>query len=106
MKHKTRVVTNQTNLGIYVWELLNGDFLADEDLNILSITAMRGDIVAMTAVSNAAKNLGFEGRPVFLEGYRKITDEEFQEQIHRMQEGLIPDPLDIGVYKDSLRYGR
>jgi len=102
---KTRVVS-ETNLGIYVWALPDGTYLADDDANVLSINAMRNDLLAMANISKVAKNLGFEGRPVFLEGRRKITDEELQEQIYRASIGLVPDPLDIGVYKEEMRRSR
>lgn len=103
MNHKSSIVS-QTNLGIYVWQFPDGQFFADEDANVLSITAMRGDIRAMSKITSAAKFYGAkEGRPVFLEGRRKINDEELKEQIQRAQAGLVPDPYDIGEYKDGLR---
>jgi hypothetical protein len=43
-----------------------------------------------------------EGRPKFLSGRRKIDDEEYEYQKQRLEWGLTPDPLDIGVYKDSI----
>lgn len=102
MKNKiTRV--SETNLGVYVWQMINGDFLADEDLNVLSITSMRDDLVKMANITKVAKNLGFgDGSPVFLEGRRKIDDEEFEEQKARSAEGLVPDKYDIGIYKEGL----
>lgn len=103
MKHKTSIVTGETNIGIYVWQLPNGDFLIDDDLNVLSVNARRGDLWAITNITKVARSLGFEGQAVFSEGNRKISEEEFQEQRYRMSQGLVPDPLDIGVYKDELR---
>ena len=105
MGQKSRLTeVHETNLGIYVWKLANGAFLADEDLNILSITAMRGDIKAMANISAVAKNLGFEdGTPIFAEGRRKISQAEWEEQNWRLENGYIPDPYDIGVYKESMR---
>jgi len=104
MKHGRIKQISETNLGIYVWKLNTGEFLADEDFNILSISAKRGDLIAMNKIASVAKNLGYgDGQPVFAEGYRKITDEEFEEQIDRMTQGLIPDPLDIGNFNDEVR---
>jgi len=96
----------ETNLGVYVWQLPDGNFLADEDLNVLSITAMRGDLRAMAEISKVARHLGYEGAPVFAEGRRKISDEEWEEQNWRLENGYIPDPYDIGVYKENIRRGR
>lgn len=92
-KPRTRIVS-ETNQGIYVWRLPNGDFLAD-GLDILSIRAQRGDIKAMSEISKAARGYGYpDGTPVFQEGYRKITDAEFEMQYERLMNGLVPDPLD------------
>ncbi|MFY3742254.1 MAG: hypothetical protein HMLIMOIP_002723 [Candidatus Nitrosomirales archaeon] len=102
MKSKARFVS-ETNRGIYVWRLPNGDFLA-EGLNVLSIDSVRGDIQKMAAITRAAKEYGYpEGAPVFVEGNRKITDEEFEIQYERMLNGLIPDPYDIGNLQDEVR---
>lgn len=96
-------IVSETNVGIYVWRLPNGEFLSD-GLNVLSIEARRGDIQAMAAITRAAKHYGFEdGAPIFEEGYRKITDEEFEIQYIRLVNGLTPDPQDIGDYQDEMR---
>lgn len=98
---------SETNLGVYVWQLPNDTFVADEDANVMSISAMRGDLLAISKITKAARHYGFpEGEAVFLEGHRKITDEELQEQIYRMNQGLVPDPYDIGVYKEEMRRKR
>jgi hypothetical protein len=103
MKNGKVTQVSETNIGIYVWQLPNGEFLADGDANVLSINSMRGDIQRMAAISNEARNLGFEGTPVFIEGRRKISDEEFQEQIYRLATGRVPDEYDIGNLKDEMR---
>lgn len=103
MKKPTARIVSETNLGIYVWELPDGEFVAN-GLDILSIDAVRGDIQKMAAIQRAAKAYGYpEGKPVFCEGYRKITDEEFEVQYERMQMGMIPDTQDIGNYQDEMR---
>jgi hypothetical protein len=102
---KSKISTvSETNLGVYVWQMPDDSFVADSEANVMSIAAMRGDITAISKITNAAKHYGFEeGKPVFLEGVRKISDEELQEQIYRMNAGLVPDPYDIGVYKEEMR---
>lgn len=106
MKEKKSTITavSETNLGVYVWQLPDESFVADQEANVMSIAAFRGDLTAISAIRKAANYYGFdEGTPVFLEGARKITDEELQEQIYRMNQGLVPDPYDIGVYKEEMR---
>lgn len=103
--NKSRIsAVSETNLGVYVWQLPDETFVADEFANVMSISAMRGDLSAIVKISNAARYYGFpEGEAVFLEGVRKINDEELQEQIQRMNDGLVPDPYDIGVYKEEMK---
>lgn len=105
MNKKSKITeVSETNIGIYVWRLPDGSFLHDGNaLNVLSIEALRGDIKAMGIISNTAKSYGYDGSPVFVEGLRKLTDEEFEEQLWRMKEGLTPDSQDIGVYNDKMR---
>lgn len=99
-------VVSETKLGVYVWKLSDDSFVADENANVMSIAAFRGDLSAISKIRQAAKHYGFdEGEAVFLEGARKITDEELQEQIFRMSQGLVPDPYDIGVYKEEMNFG-
>ena len=103
MKNAKARFVSETNLGIYVWQLPDGEFVA-QGLDVLSIEANRGDIQAMAAIQKAAKYYGYsEGTPVFVEGRRKITDDEFDMQLQRMRAGLTPDPQDVGNYQDEMR---
>lgn len=100
-------VVSQTDVGMYLWQMPNGQFVADEDLNFMNIPAMRGDLTAIKKISDAARYYGIEeGAPFFLEGSRRVTDEELEEQKERMRNGLVPDPYDIGVYKDELELAK
>lgn len=100
---KSTKVAEETRLGIYVWQMPDGRWIGDDDGNFLSITSMKGDKDKMDALANAVASYGIEaGEPVFLSGRRKIDDEEFEYQNQRLKWGLVPDPLDIGNYKDEM----
>ena len=104
MKKSKATYVSETNVGIYVWRLPDGSYLAD-GLNVLSIEAVRGDIQKMAAISNAAAYYGYpDGTPEFAEGHRKVSDEEFANQYQRALMGLVPDPQDVGNYQDEMRY--
>lgn len=105
-ENKSRIsAVRETNLGMYVWQLPDGTFLADGP-NVLNIESMYGDIVRIANLAAAARNVGFsEGEAVFLPGRRRVTDWELDDQIQRSVQGLVPDPLDIGVYKDATKRG-
>ena len=50
------------------------------------------------------KDLGIEGgRPVFLSGHRRVTDEEYEYQRQRLEWGLIPDELDLPAFKEEYK---
>lgn len=103
----SKVLDEETRLGIYVWEMPDGRWIGDDDGNFLSITATKGNRSRMDALAREVRSYGiYEGGPKFLSGRRKIDDEEFQYQKSRLNLGLVPDPLDIGSYKDDMKkYG-
>lgn len=106
-KPKSRkTVVTETHLGLYLWQLPDGGLLADDEGNFLNIPAYKGDIKRMMTITNAAKSMGYDGNPIWYEGSMRISDEEFYRQIDRMVQGLVPNELDIGSYKDDIGRGR
>lgn len=96
-------ILEETTLGIYVWEMPDGRWIGDDDGNFLSVTSKKGNRSKMDALAREVRSYGiYEGQPKFLSGRRKIDDEEFEYQNERLKWGLTPDPMDIGVYKDSM----
>ena len=100
-----KTIVKETNLGLYLWQLPNGDLLADEDGNFLNIPAKYGDFKRMKIITDTARNLGYDGGPVWYEGSMRCTEEEYYEQIARMIDGYIPNKYDIGSYKDDIGRG-
>lgn len=93
------------NFGVYVWEMPNGQYVMDEDGNVLSINANFGDVSRMSKLAAAARTCGInEGKPSFLPGHRKVTDEEYEQQKERLEMGLVPDEYDMGAAVDELRF--
>lgn len=106
IKRVKQSFVEETRLGIYVWEMPDGRWIGDDEGNFLSITAMKGDRVKIDALAREVRSYGiYEGSPVFLSGRRKIDDEEYAYQQQRLKWGLVPDPLDIGVYKEGAQSG-
>ena len=101
---KKTEVAEETNLGIYVWEMPDGRWIGDDEGNFLSVTSMKNNKSKIEALIKAVKSYGInEGQPKFLSGRRKIDDEEFEYQNQRLKWGMVPDPLDIGNYKDEMK---
>jgi len=100
----TKVLGEESTLGIYVWEMPDGRWIGDDDGNFLSITSKKGNKSKVDALVREVRLYGIhEGRPKFLSARRKIDDEEFEYQKKRLDWGLVPDPLDIGNYKDEMK---
>ena len=101
---KLTVIQKQRNDGIYVWRLPDGNIVKDSNGNTMNIPARKGDIEAMSKITKAAAYFGFpEGRPEFMPGVRRITDEEHSEQLNRLKEGYIPSETDIGAWMDAAK---
>ena len=100
----TKVLAEESTLGIYVWEMPDGRWIGDDDGNFLSITSKKGNRSKVDALAREVRSFGiYEGGPKFLSARRKIDDEEFEYQKKRLDWGLVPDPLDIGNYKDEMK---
>ena len=103
-KINSKVLDEESVLGIYVWEMPDGRWIGDDDGNYLSVTSKKGNRSRMDALAREVKSYGiYEGQPLFLSARRKIDDEEFLYQQQRLNLGLVPDPMDIGNYKDEMK---
>ena len=88
---KLTVVQSKADYGLYAWRLPNGKLFKDEDGNILNIPSTRYDFSKMATITKAAEYFGQpEGEPVFLAGVGRVTEEEYQEDLARIQQGLLP----------------
>jgi len=101
---KYKVLDEESTLGIYVWEMPDGRWIGDDNGNFLSVTSKKGNRSRIDALAREVRTFGiYEGGPKFLSARRKIDDEEFEYQKQRLNWGLIPDPMDIGNYKDEMK---
>ena len=105
-KMKVKVI-EESPFGLYVWMTPAGQIIADEDGNYLNVEAMKGDERKIEILRNAAKDCGVEdGKPMFLSGYRRVSDEEYEYQRQRLELGLIPDELDIAAFKEEYEFAQ
>lgn len=103
IKKVNQSVVEETTLGIYVWQMPDGRWIGDDEGNFLSVAAHKGNKEKMAMLASAVASYGIdEGEPLFLSNRRKIDDEQFEYQKARLEQGLVPDPFDIGNYKDEL----
>lgn len=87
-----------SNAGIYVWQLPSGKYFTDGEGNALNIESMKDDPAKIKELTEAAAYYGeAEGKAVFFPNVRKISDEEYSEQVDRMKQGLIPSANDLGA---------
>lgn len=90
MKMKRQKV-RESDIGVYVWELPNGNILANTDGEILNVPSEFGDISKMAELQRAARYYGYpEGRAVFEEVHR-CTEQEYQDQLQEfIDHGTTP----------------
>lgn len=101
------VVRDKSNFGVYVWLLPdNRGIFKDDDDNVLNIPAERGDITKMAEIRKAASYYGEpDGQAVFIPGIGRVTEEEYQEDKYRMENGLLSYG-DTGAWRDAARTRR
>jgi hypothetical protein len=97
---RRQVIEKKYNWGLYVYKKSNGKWFTDGEGNVLNIESMRNDIAKISQLKTAAKHYGDdgEGEAVFVPGLTRVTDEEYSEQLDRMQQGLIPSMNDLGAW--------
>ena len=84
--------------GLYFWRLPDGHLFKDDEGRLLNIPSIKGDVGQMMKIRQAAAHYGQpEGEPWFYAGVNRATDEEYQEQLDRLDQGLIPSLNDIGA---------
>lgn len=108
LESKGRRVVDEVPYGVYVWQIeVDGQKMNFGEGENLMVVYCRGDNheECKKLITDAAKVYGAprEGKPVFLSGVRPISDEEYESQLDRAKQGLVPDPLDMGAIKDEMR---
>lgn len=96
---KVQVIEEKfSNFGTYVWYKANGKPFTDGSGSVLSIEGMKDDKARIQQLSDAAAYYGeAEGRAMFFPNTRKISDEQYSEQIDRLKQGYIPSENDLGA---------
>lgn len=103
-KTKTTVVPESHSVfGLYLWQVTDGRYVGDDQGNFLNIPSKYGDPKKIEQLKQAVYSYGvYEGSPVFFPGHRRVTDEEYSEQVDRLNQGLVPDTEDIGALNDAI----
>jgi hypothetical protein len=84
--------------GLYFWRLPDGHLFKDDEGRMLNIPSVKGDLGQMTKLRQAAAHYGQpDGEPWFYPGVNRATDEEYEEQLDRLSQGLIPSLNDLGA---------
>jgi hypothetical protein len=100
------VVKDNSNFGIYVWLLPDGSIFKDDDDNVLNIPSEKGNLEKIVEIKKAASYYGQpDGQAVFIPGIGRVTEEEYQEDKYRMENGLLSYG-DTGAWRDAARTRR
>jgi hypothetical protein len=97
---RRKVIEKKYNWGLYVYKKSTGKWFTDGEGNVLNIPSARGDISKIAELKNAAKHYGDpgDGEAIFVPGLTRISDEEYTEQLDRLNNGLIPSMNDLGAW--------
>lgn len=95
-KNKSKIIDSGENWGVLVWMLPDGKVLGNENGDILSLEAYRGDLAAVKKMHEAAAHYGYpEGQTHFMPGRRKLTNSEWEDSMAMMRDGQN-NPWDTG----------
>ena len=84
--------------GLYFWRLPSGHLFKDDEGRMLNIPSVKDDLGQMAKLRQAAAHFGQpDGEPWFYAGVNRATDEEYEEQMDRLKEGLLPSLNDLGA---------
>jgi hypothetical protein len=101
-KTKITPIEKMYDWGLYFWQLPDGHLFHDGNGNLLNIQSVRGDLGKLTELRSAASHYGQpEGKPYFVPGLTRATEEEYAEQKDRLANGLIPNMNDLGAVYDA-----
>jgi hypothetical protein len=97
---RRKVIEKDYDWGLYVYKRSNGKWFTDGNGSILNIPSMRGDITKISELKQAAKHYGDpgDGQCIFVPGLNRVTEEEYSEQVDRLNAGLIPSMNDLGAW--------
>ncbi len=85
----SKVLEEETTLGIYVWEMPDGRWIGDDNGNFLSITSKKGNRSKVDALAREVRSFGiYEGGPKFLSGRDHTT---VIHAIKKVEELMIQD---------------
>jgi hypothetical protein len=108
---RAKIIEKHYDWGLYVYKKANGKWFTDGTGSVLNIESMKGDILQISKLKEAAKHFGDEGdgECIFVPGLTRISEEEYSEQKERLAAGLIPSMNDLGAVqaaKDTIaKYG-
>lgn len=82
--------------GLYYWQNPEtGAYLSDGDGRFLTLPGKEHDLAAMAKMAAVARELGFpEGKAVWRQGDRQITDAEYDLGMERVLDGKEFDPAE------------
>ena len=95
---KRASVVVEDEFGVCLWEMPGGLYLGDGEGHFLSAYGKVQDpIIEQKMLVAAVAHMGDEareGKPFWMPGSRKVTDNEHDDQMERMLDGKIPDIAD------------
>lgn len=99
-----KVIDEGIPWGVYV-AYSRGKMIVNEERSPLNIPARRGDRNRINQLIKTAESFGLDEITVkFVEGSRRVTEEEYEEQHARLASGEVPDKYDLGNMIEEYKY--
>ena len=95
--------TTETAFGVCVWQFPDGSYLMDREQNHFCAQGRPYDPIVEYKLTQEVLGMGIEeGKAFWLPGFRKITGNEWEDQMAALQDGEVPDAVD--AYRQD-KYG-
>lgn len=107
MKRTKIQAVEESEYGLYVWQMPNGQWVGDGDGNFMNIASKKGDLEKIIALRKAARYFGItDGEPVFLSNRRRVSAAEYEHQKERLIDGKVADELDYAAMEEAARHNK
>lgn len=83
--------------GICIWKMPDGSFIKNDKDEYFSAQGVVGSLIVEQKMRDAVRhNFNItSGEPMWLNGFRKTTQSEWEDQMERLLDGKVPDPVDL-----------
>jgi hypothetical protein len=81
--------------GVCLWRKDDGTYIQNSNGEYLCVQSRINDPLAERNMRRAARDMGIEeGKPMWMPGFRRVSNMEWEDEMADLLDGKIPDPVD------------